>query len=65
MKKAGETWGVDKAKKILAEDAEKRARECADKIKAILAEYGMAMQPKISIANGNQIQVELSIVSIP
>jgi hypothetical protein len=53
-----------KLKADLAAINNKKAEACAEEIKAVLAKHGMGMQPRLSLINGNQIQVELSITVI-
>ena len=53
-----------KLKADLAALNEKKAKVCADEIKAVLEKHRMGMRPTLSIVNGNQISVELSIIPL-
>ena len=55
----------DKLRADLAALNEKKATACGEEIQAVLKKHGMGFVRKISLVNGNQIQVELSIVPVP
>ncbi len=59
---AVEPMTAEKAREILAHEAQAQAQSCMAEIQAVLDKYGMALQPRITFIGNQVAEAGVSIV---